>query len=337
MVTREESLEDFATLCRARLQYVVPVREPLVLISQIQRSGGTLLSQLFDGHRQVHAHPQELKIGYPKKQTWPALDLEAEADTWFEILREPTAERAFRRGYQKPSKALLKELAPGEAESFPFLFLPSLQRQIFEHALEAKGAERERDILDAYMTSYFNAWLDNHNLYTGPKKIVTGFTPRLARRPENLVKFFAAYPDGRLLTLVRNPHSWFVSARKHAPTIYGDIDKALKLWLSSTRASVDAKERYGDRVFLLSYEDLVQDLRGVMERLAGHLGIDFEPILLEPTFNTFPIRANSAFRVSGPGIITDPLARQQALSTDEYATVERHTRDLYDHTLARRS
>ena len=38
----------------------------------------------------------------------------------------------------------------------------------------------ERDVLDCYFTSYFNAWLDNHNLYTGPKKVVTGFVPRLS-------------------------------------------------------------------------------------------------------------------------------------------------------------
>ena len=45
----------------------MPVNQPLLLISQVQRSGGTLLSQLFDGHPQVHAHPHELKIGYPEK------------------------------------------------------------------------------------------------------------------------------------------------------------------------------------------------------------------------------------------------------------------------------
>src|SRR2546429_5064991 len=28
------------------------------------------------------------------------------------------------------------------------------------------------------LTSYFNAWLDNHNLYAGPKKVVTAFAPR---------------------------------------------------------------------------------------------------------------------------------------------------------------
>ena len=62
-------LESF---CRSYFEHVEPVTSPLALISEIQRSGGSLLSQLFDGHPQVHAHPHELKIGYPKKYIGPA-------------------------------------------------------------------------------------------------------------------------------------------------------------------------------------------------------------------------------------------------------------------------
>ena len=66
---------------------LVPVREPLVLISQVQRSGGTLLSQLFDGHPEVHAHPGELHIG-PGKSHWPALDPDETPEAWFDALFE---------------------------------------------------------------------------------------------------------------------------------------------------------------------------------------------------------------------------------------------------------
>ena len=56
------------------LEHLPPVTAPLALISQIQRSGGSMLSQLFDGHPEVHAHPHELKIGYPKKFNWPEIN-----------------------------------------------------------------------------------------------------------------------------------------------------------------------------------------------------------------------------------------------------------------------
>jgi hypothetical protein len=326
--------DDFGLLCRARLRYLVPVREPLVLISQIQRSGGTLLSQLFDDHPQVHAHPHELKIGYPKESTWPRIDLKASAVAWFEMLEEPPARKAFKRGYEKYSRGLLHDLAPEDVESFPFLLAPSLQWRIFEHCVTTKPVERRRDVLDAYMTSYFNAWLDNQNLYTGPKKIITGFTPRLVRKSRSVDAFFAAYPDGRLLTIIRDPKSWFASARKHKPRAYRDIDRAVEAWARSALSAIDSKGRYGDRVYMISFDELVDDTRTVMERLSAYLGIAFQPTLLEPTFNGFPIKATSAFPVSDYGIVRDPLARGRTLSNEESSFIERRTRELYERALA---
>ena len=111
-----DDLTDYRALIRARLAHVVPVGEPLVLISQIQRSGGTLLLQLLDGHRQCHVDPYELKIGHPKKHNWPPLDL-SRPETWFETLyfrgiverirrtertRRPDAGRASFRSSSRP-------------------------------------------------------------------------------------------------------------------------------------------------------------------------------------------------------------------------------------------
>src|ERR671938_1044237 len=86
--------EEFHALLEQRLERPVAVREPLVLISQIQRSGGTLLSQLLDAHPQLHAHPHELHIGYPRdKRDWPRLDLGQGPDQWFRALREAHVDR----------------------------------------------------------------------------------------------------------------------------------------------------------------------------------------------------------------------------------------------------
>ena len=95
---------EYATLLAQRTRHLVEVREPLALISQVQRSGGSLLSQLFDGHPEIHAHPHELHTGYPKKHTWPPLVLDDGPAEWFRLLSEPPAERAFREGYQKQPK-----------------------------------------------------------------------------------------------------------------------------------------------------------------------------------------------------------------------------------------
>ena len=95
---RRAALDEYRELCRVRLEHVVPVREPLVLVSQVQRSGGTLLSQLFDGHPECHAHPSEIYIGHPRKWEWPQLDLSA-PETWFDVLYESPVELHLREGY----------------------------------------------------------------------------------------------------------------------------------------------------------------------------------------------------------------------------------------------
>jgi Sulfotransferase family len=320
-----DALAEYELLCRARVDHRVPVREPLVLISQVQRSGGTLLSQLFDGHPECHAHPHELLIGHPKSTQWPALDLAA-PETWFSILQEEKVARHFRSGYKKPAEK------PGDdlTDVFPFLFPPGLQRLIFDSCLDATKIERERDVLDCYFTSYFNAWLDNHNLYTGPKRVVTAFAPRLIRSTPSVEAFFADYPDGTLLSIVREPRAWFASARLQEET-YGDVEHALKRWRRSVEAGLTAAERYGDRVVLLTYEQLVLDTEATMRDLAERLGLTISPALLTPSFNGRPIRANSSYAVDQHGVLADRVdVYRRELDADTIARIDELAGDLYD-------
>jgi hypothetical protein len=317
--------QEYEALCRARLEHLVSIREPLVLISQVQRSGGTLLSQLFDGHPECHAHPSEIYIGHPRKWNWPSIDLAAPS-TWFETLYERPVELHLRDGYVKEKEA---RLAPGQ-EVYPFLFLPALQRRIFDRCVAETRVEREREVLDCYFTSYFNAWLDNQNLYTGPKRIVTGFTPRLATDSANVERFLAAYPDGFLVTLVRDPCGWYHSASRYR-SHYEDLDGAIALWRHSAEASLVAASRFGDRVVVLTYEQLVRETEATMRRLAERVGISMSPALLVPTFNGRPVRANSSELGQEHGVVAGRVdAYRDALDPAAVARIEELAGDLYE-------
>jgi hypothetical protein len=321
-------LEEYATLCRVRLEHLVEVREPLVLVSQIQRSGGTLLSQLLDGHPECHAHPHELKIGYPRERNWPPLDLDR-PETWFEMLFERRSARNFRRGYRKSLKGRQHDV-------FPFLFPPRLQKAIFDAAVAATSPASEREVLDCYFTSYFNAWLDNHNLHTGPKRVVTGFTPRLAMEAGNLERFFAAYPDGTLVSTVREPRAWFFSASRYAPEHFGDVAVATGLWRQSTEAALEALERYGgERVLLLTYEQLVLETEATIRLVADRIGISMSPVLLEPTFNRRLILANSSESVGRYGVLQDRVdAYRDSLDPATGELIAELSGDLYERAAA---
>src|SRR6266852_1712728 len=81
--------------------HATALRLPLVLVSQVHRSGGTLLSQLFDGHPALAAHPHELKIGHPTPEDWPSVQPDLGAEECFRMLFEPRTVRFLRKGYTK--------------------------------------------------------------------------------------------------------------------------------------------------------------------------------------------------------------------------------------------
>jgi hypothetical protein len=299
------------------------VIEPLALISQIQRSGGSLLSQLFDGHPEIHAHPHELKIGYPKKYIWPQINLNEPAPCWFHILFEESVIRLSKQGYKKE---------PTSDITFPFIFLPALQKKIFLKYLDSLSAISLRDVFNAYMTSYFGAWLNNQNR-DGSKKIVTAFTPRLAMSADNMDTYFKIYPDARLISVVRDPSNWYPSALRHNLKIkkdkYSDIEIALQQWKECTQSAIRNKERFGERVCIIKFEDLIGDPGAVMHCLAEFLEIEFDPVLLTPTFNKSPIRANTSFKEEKTGIVKSTLARHETLSAAEISMIVEMTQDVY--------
>ena len=314
------SLEDLYRMC---LDHISAVTAPIALISQIQRSGGSLLSQLFDGHPEIHAHPHELKIGYPKKYQWPKIDLNKPPTQWFNILFENSVIRHFREGYQKERNSDM---------TFPFIFIPALQKKIFLHYLDAIETIKLRDVFDAYMTSYFSAWLNNQSIQ-GQKKYITAFTPRLSMSKENMGSFFEIYPDGRLISIIRDPKNWYPSALRHNRKIkkdkYDDIHRAMNQWKECALSTLENNEKYGYQVCVILFEDLVSKTEPVMRHLAGFLDLEFDPILLKPTFNKIPIGANTSFQLEKSTIMDSTLNRHKTLTPDELEIIRSNTNKTY--------
>ena len=164
----------------------------------------------------------------------------------------------------------------------------------------------ERDVLDCYFTSYFNAWLDNQNLYTGPKRVVTGFAPRLIGKAASVEGFFDAYPDG-LADLDRAQPARLVRVgpERHEDA-YQEIDHAIGRWRISAEAALDARERYREPGGRDHLRGAGAGDRGDDAPPGGAIGISMSSVLLEPTFNGRPIRANSSESVRDYGVRERP-------------------------------
>ena len=321
---------DLERALRPVRENVVAVDQPLVLICQAQRSGGTLLARLFDGHPQCHAHPHELLIGYPKPQTWPELPLDEEPEVWFAKLQEKKLSLLFSKGRRKiPLKTVIER--PDEGH-YPLILPPAFQRLLFLDEVERRSPiTSEREILDCYMTSLFNGWLDNQNLRGQEKRWVIAFSPRRAWG-DGLEKLFDIYPEGRLISILRDPLSWYSSAQGRDPE--ADPEGLLALWKRSAREMLEADRRYGERVCIVRFDELVLDTAATMGRLADYLGIDFDPLLTTPTFNGYPVGANSSYGTGSTGVVTDPVERhKELLSAEQRELVGGECEELYQEVL----
>ena len=311
-----------ASVSEQRRRWRRPVVQPLALCSQIQRSGGTLLGRLFDGHPACFAYPTEL--GWGKPHAWPQFEVQSTPDELFEVMAERWPRKFAASGYHKYSNWTY-EHRPEDVDRYPFLFHEPLQRQIFADALAASAGTR-RDVLNAYLTSVFNAWLDYQNLYRGEKRWITAFQPRLIQRRGGADAFFGDYPDGLLLTLIREPGSWLSSYTRHTSL---NAVSALRRWRESVDASVGAHTARPSQVLVLLFEDLVLRTDAVMRLIAARMGLEFDPVLLEPSYNGMPVLSDSS-HVLTERIDPEVTTRYRAtLSAEHGALVERDAAPIY--------
>lgn len=298
----EGAAAEYADVLRNRLEYLVPVAQPLVLISQSGRSGGTLLVRLFDGHPQCHVVPYELqqmfrgmaRLGDPGL-AWGAL----------------AADKLFYRRR-------------------PFTLRPALQRAIFDDCVGELGDPGPRQLMDAWFTSFFNAWLDNTNLRTGPKRWVMGFEPRSATKLDAHARL---YPDGRVLSVIRDPWGWFASRREKRER-WSDPEVALASWRAQVEAALARRLAEPDRTSLVRFTDLIGRPEETMAALAGRLGLDADPSLLAPSFNGVPSGGRSSFSDLGVELSKAPLERAGHLTADERTLVDRLDGGLYEEAVA---
>ena len=313
---KEASLKALFQTC---LKHLSPVTTPQVLISQIPHSGGLLLNRLFDGHPAIYAYPDELLNGVPGKIPWTEIDPQDDPQRWIEIFFN----------YLNPQNIPQRfKPATNHKGTLPFVFLPLLQKQIFIKYLNTIKPLKPRDVFDGYMTACFGAWLNYQN-HSQLKNFVTVLAPSVVTLKENMERFFNIYPDGRLISLIGNPHNWYRSALGAEPEKYADVNWSVMRWQENLNAALWTKERFADRTYLISAENLVNKPEPVMQHLAEFLGLTYDPILLLPTFNGDPISIDGSFKMAAVDVIKRQSKETPTLGKDQSKIIAAMTKDDY--------
>jgi hypothetical protein len=313
-------LEDILQIC---LQHISPVTAPLALVSQISYSGGSLLSRLLDGHSKLHAYPRPFAVDALNKGPWPKIDIKGKPEEWLNILSKALAVAGIQGGFGQ---------GEDDKARFPFMYLPILQKQIFIKYLESVEPLNTRQVFDAQMTACFGAWLNyqNHGL---DKKFVTAYAPGLIMQNEAINNFIEIYPAGKIISIIRDPEHWFVSASRLEPQIYGDTGSALSHWKESVQAAIQIRKKFGDRICLIKFEDLVTQTESVMRCLSEFLGIPYEDILLAPTFNGIPIQPVSGQKTDNANAKPQSFTESKTLDQGRRVLIEEMTAADYQTAL----
>jgi len=252
------------------------IDQELILIGQIQRSGGTLLSQLFDNHNEIFNFPGELTITSPKYD-------------WSKELNFSTVKMngSLRNAYLRRNYLKLSIFNPLSRTRNQFMFNPYIEKKIFRSLSTAnsKFDQSLRGNLNAYFTSFFNSFTNYHYNDNIKKKYVAAFLPRFITRQENIEFFFKNYKKGYIISVLRNPKSWLISAQQHSPNSFSNTEIALNSWNKNFDESLRIKQLYPTRVIIILFESLLDDTLGVMKGVCRNIGIKFTGNLLEPTFN----------------------------------------------------
>lgn len=253
--------------------YIIFSMKNLVIISQIQRSGGTLLSELFDGHPKCSVYPGECML---LKGAWPSL-LRLYYRKRLFSLDDPHFQRYVDNGYDRSAD---------EKSAFEFDFKKR------NDAFRPGPFPSEDKLLSCFFKSIFAGWTN----YTGNRDgTIIAFSPALiSTLAVNLParnRYFAA--GGRMITIIRDPGSWYLSARGHSSS-YG-MNCLNKQYIPSVQAALGLAAKYPSQVFPIMFSQLTAHTETVMRHLAQCLNIEFDSSLLIPTFNGETIQSNASY------------------------------------------
>lgn len=294
------------------------IKLPLILISQIQRSGGTMITQLFDNHSEVLSYPHELRVFNP---AWNFLSFK----NFYTFKMEPFASMARNKKYVK--NASIKN-----QESHHLKFDLNFQKFIFDKYSQTDDGNL-REQFNFYFTSFFNSF-ENLKTSINKKKYILAFIPRSNLYKKNFEIFSKTYPDGFIVSLIREPLSWLSSAIKHSLE-YKDVNYALKIWYDTTKLTLNMKQNR-NKIILVNFEDIITKPKKTLKKLCKKLKINYSESLAIPTFNGEKILSDSSFRSVRGQIDQTTLTRKNNLNENIRKQIKKQLKikctDLYEET-----
>ena len=137
---------------------------------------------------------------------------------------------------------------------------------------------------------------------------------------------FAAYPEARVLHMVRDPRDRYSSALTRWKVSRGGVGAGIAIWLSSIKLAKRNHEKYPDRYKIMRYETLVNQPEETMREICAFIGEEYTPAIfsLEGAKTFRDEGGNSSYGQHEPGRISNKsIGRfRQVLSKHQIAFMQ---------------
>lgn len=238
----------------------------LLMIGAMYENGGNTTHRLLDGHPELFVYPFESQIGtkyvndflssvFPLKYRWPVFPNSAGLVELYRAIIDEEGKVRARTPYV--SKFRTADIQMNDEERL----------QEFIAYLKDKPLTRQ-NLVAAFFVATFRAW-KNYNK-TGREKAYVGYSPIIGVDGHRIVEELS--PNGYVLHILRNPFSAYADTSKRPVPL--NIPHYMTGWTLNQYYAKIYSEKYPDHFFVLRFEDIIKDPKGVLGGVLRKMGLD---------------------------------------------------------------
>jgi hypothetical protein len=254
-----------------------PKNFQLIMISAMYENGGNTLQRHLDGHPQLYVYPFESQPGtfavadyltslFPQKYRWPEFGLTGTFDQDYEHIIDEEFKVRVNTPHVSKFRAVSDVGCTNRERKSAFLKLLT-------------GKPRTRaNIMEAFFRATILTWKTRKS--TGKEIAFVGYSPIIIVDAD---KILSDFPNAQIVHIVRNPYAAYAETKRRS--VPYAIARYTETWNIVQLYALNFAFRYPDNVFIVRYEDLVEDKASFFTKLSKKLGIRYSDSMTYPSWN----------------------------------------------------
>jgi hypothetical protein len=256
------------------------------MISAGFEHGGNVTHRHLDGHPDLLVYPFESQLGNRYFNDFLS-SVERVQYRYPEFAEGLSADELYEQFIDEEMKTYLRKRNGSKFRDADLQLDEKDRIQAFKSYL-GEGPYTRRQAVEAFFRATFDAWR-NYYATVAQDKVYVGYSPAIGIDAERMVKDF---PDIRIMHIVRNPFSAYRDTKRRP--FPQDINRYLITW-NIYHSTVEMYSKlYPENVRIFRYEDMVEDKKAYMERVAEYIGVPYSDTMLYPSWNGIEIKENIA-------------------------------------------